>query len=72
MRVNKWIRESGVFDEVVDFDAMLRDPKIPERLDPRFDSGDYLHPKVAGYQELADRFPVRVFARWAGGADEFQ
>jgi lysophospholipase L1-like esterase len=70
-RVNKWIRESGVFDEVVDFDAMLRDPVIPSQLKSEYDSGDYLHPGVPGYQHLADEFPVGIFRKWEGGADEF-
>ncbi|EPE32729.1 SGNH hydrolase [Glarea lozoyensis ATCC 20868] len=60
-RVNKWIRESGNFDEVVDFDALLRDAKIPSQLDARYNSGDYLHPNVVGYQRIADKFPLDIF-----------
>ena len=71
VRVNKWIEESGVFDAVVDFDKFLRDEKAPSQLDPRWDSGDYLHPGVAGYKRLAELFPVGVFQEWRGGADEF-
>ncbi|KAH7076215.1 SGNH hydrolase-type esterase domain-containing protein [Paraphoma chrysanthemicola] len=70
-RINKFIRESGTFDAVADFDKFLADPKIPSQLNPAYDSGDYLHPSVAGYQYLADQFPVRIFAQWADGADEF-
>ncbi|KAH3944926.1 hypothetical protein HBI25_160650 [Parastagonospora nodorum] len=70
-RVNKFIRESGTFDEVVDFDKWLADPKIPSQLKSEFDSGDYLHPSVKGYQYLADQFPVKVFEEWREGADEF-
>ncbi|MGS1011188.1 SGNH/GDSL hydrolase family protein [Achromobacter anxifer] len=51
--VNRWIRESGVFDAVVDFDAVLRDPEHPARLLPAYDSGDNLHPNDAGYQAMA-------------------
>jgi lysophospholipase L1-like esterase len=51
--VNRWIRESGVFDAVVDFDAVLRDPAHPARLLPAYDSGDNLHPNDAGYQAMA-------------------
>lgn len=60
-RINKWIRESGVFDEVVDFDAILRDPSHPSQLADVYDSGDYLHPNVEGYQKLADEFPLHFF-----------
>jgi lysophospholipase L1-like esterase len=70
-RVNKFIRESGTFDAVVDFDKLLADPKIPSQLNPLYDGGDYLHPSVAGYQYLADQFPVDIFNQWKDGADEF-
>jgi lysophospholipase L1-like esterase len=70
-RVNKFIRESGTFDEVADFDKLLADPKIPSQLNPLYNGGDYLHPSVAGYQYLADQFPVKIFQEWADGADEF-
>ncbi|OEZ62663.1 SGNH/GDSL hydrolase family protein [Duganella sp. HH105] len=51
--VNQWIRESGEFDEVADFDALLRDPRRPSRMQPRYDSGDHLHPGDAGYAAIA-------------------
>ncbi|MGK5529109.1 SGNH/GDSL hydrolase family protein [Streptomyces sp. URMC 129] len=52
-QVNAAIRAGGVFDAVVDFDAALRDPALPQRLLPRFDSGDGLHPNDAGYAAMA-------------------
>ncbi|MYN07280.1 SGNH/GDSL hydrolase family protein [Pseudoduganella aquatica] len=52
-QVNDWIRSSGAFDAVVDFDAVLRDPARPSRLLPAFDSGDHLHPGDAGYEAMA-------------------
>lgn len=51
--VNEWIRKSGEFDAVIDFDSLLRDPAHPSRLRPEFDSGDHLHPSDAGYAEMA-------------------
>ena len=48
LAVNAWIRTSGVFDAVVDFDAALRDPAHPARLLPRYDTGDHVHPNDAG------------------------
>ena len=51
--VNRWIRESGAFDAVVDFDALLRDPARPIRMKAAMDSGDHLHPGDAGYQAMA-------------------
>ncbi|KUF16364.1 SGNH/GDSL hydrolase family protein [Streptomyces silvensis] len=53
VRVNSWLRRSGVFDAVFDFDAVLRDPARPERLLAAFDSGDHLHPGDAGHAALA-------------------
>lgn len=53
-RVNEWIRGNRVSDEVVDFDACLRDPDDPGRLRPAYDSGDHLHPNAAGYAAMAD------------------
>jgi lysophospholipase L1-like esterase len=52
-RVNHWIRTAGLFDAVVDFDAVLRDPARPQRLRAAFDSGDHLHPGDAGYRAMA-------------------
>ncbi|OQD98567.1 hypothetical protein PENVUL_c071G02417 [Penicillium vulpinum] len=60
-RINTFIRQSGVFDAVLDFDRVLRDPHAPSQLLEKYDSGDHLHPTVAGYQALADYFPLTVF-----------
>ncbi len=43
-RLNEWIKHSGTFDGVVDFDAALRDPASSDRLIPAIDFGDHLHP----------------------------
>lgn len=59
--VNQWIRASGQFDAVLDFDQAVRDPASPERLLPKFDCGDHLHLGPAGYQALADAVPVTWF-----------
>ena len=59
--VNKWIRTSGSFDGVMDFDAVLRDPDHPSRLLPRFASKDHLHPNDAGYEAMANSIDLRLF-----------
>ncbi|MEU6357337.1 SGNH/GDSL hydrolase family protein [Streptomyces sp. NPDC047072] len=61
--VNSWIRSGGVFDAVVDFDAAVRDPADPQRMLPRYDSGDHLHPGDAGYQAMADAIDLRALGR---------
>jgi lysophospholipase L1-like esterase len=53
LAVNHWIRTSGAFDGVVDFDAALRDPNNPGTLKKEFDAGDHLHPNAAGCREVA-------------------
>jgi lysophospholipase L1-like esterase len=53
-RVNSWIRESGAYDGVIDFDAAARDPADPTRLRREFDSGDHLHPNDAGYAAMGN------------------
>ncbi|MFG6117543.1 SGNH/GDSL hydrolase family protein [Halobacillus sp. MO56] len=52
--VNHWIRTSGEFDGVIDFDKGLRDPEEPERYLPKYDAGDHLHPNDAGYRKMAE------------------
>ena len=59
--VNAWIRAPGHFDEVVDFDAVLRDPARPDRLAQAYDSGDHLHPSPAGYRAMANAVPLAFF-----------
>jgi lysophospholipase L1-like esterase len=59
--INKWIRTSGSFDGVIDFDAVLRDPEHPSRMLPRFVSKDHLHPNDAGYQAMADAIDLTLF-----------
>jgi lysophospholipase L1-like esterase len=58
--LNDWIRHSGVFDGVADFDRVLRDPADPEQLAPAFDSGDHLHPGDAGYRRMAESIDLRA------------
>jgi lysophospholipase L1-like esterase len=51
--VNAWIRTSGEFDGVIDFDRVIRDPRNPSRMLPIYDPGDHLHPNAAGYAAMA-------------------
>ncbi|WIM96822.1 SGNH/GDSL hydrolase family protein [Actinoplanes oblitus] len=59
--LNRWIRGSGEYDGVIDFDAAMRDPHDPLRLNPAYDSGDHLHPNDAGMAAMAAAVPLRLF-----------
>ena len=58
---NHFIRSSGEFDAVIDFDRVTRDPTHPTRLAPQFDSGDHLHPNDLGYKTMADSIDLSIF-----------
>lgn len=59
--VNQWIRTSGAYDGVIDFDAATRDSKQLTRILATFDPGDHLHPNDAGYQAMADAIDLGLF-----------
>ena len=58
--VNKWIRESGAFDGVIDFDVVVRDPNRPSFIQAAYDSGDHLHPNDAGYKAMAESIDLKL------------
>ncbi|MCR5878628.1 SGNH/GDSL hydrolase family protein [Phenylobacterium sp. J367] len=59
--INAWIRRPGAFDAVIDFDALMRDPARPDRMRADLDSGDRLHPSLAGYRAMAAAIPLELF-----------
>lgn len=59
--VNDWIRNSGAFDGVVDFEAAVRDPNHPDTFLPADDPGDHLHPNDAGYKAMGDAIDLKLF-----------
>lgn len=61
--INGWIRTSGTFDGVADFDQVTRDPQNPTRINPAYDSGDHLHPNDAGYSAMAGSIDLRFFTQ---------
>lgn len=60
--INKWIRESGQFDGVIDFDSVLRDPANPSKMNPAYHCGDWLHPNPAGFEAMG-KFAARIFTK---------
>ncbi len=61
-QLNAWIRHSGAFDGVVDFDKAVRDPAAPRKMLPAYDSGDHLHPSSAGYRVMAAAVELKLFS----------
>jgi lysophospholipase L1-like esterase len=59
--INRWIRTSGAFDGVLDFDAVLRDPQDPTRIATGLHAGDHLHGSDAGYAALARSIDLSLF-----------
>ncbi|GAA3476809.1 SGNH/GDSL hydrolase family protein [Streptomyces yanii] len=59
--VNEWIRTSGRFDSVIDFDRVARDQQKPGQILAAYDDGDHLHLNPSGYQALADAVPSWLF-----------
>jgi lysophospholipase L1-like esterase len=59
--VNTWMRDSGAFDAVADFDAAVRDLEIPTQMAAKWDCGDGLHQSDVGYCHMADAIDLAVF-----------
>jgi lysophospholipase L1-like esterase len=59
--VNQWVRTSGAFDGVIDFDAALRDRTNPARMAAEYDSGDHLHPGTAGHEVMGNTVDLKLF-----------
>jgi len=60
LAINKWIRQSGAFDGVLDFDAVVRDPNRPAHVQAVYDAGDHLHPNDAGYKAMAESIDLQL------------
>ena len=59
--VNQWIRAAAGFDAVLDFAQIVRDPADTDRLVPRFNCGDGIHPSVLGYHEMGKAIDLSLF-----------
>jgi lysophospholipase L1-like esterase len=58
---NSWLKTSTKFDAVIDFDAAVRSTTDATKMNSTYDSGDGLHPNVAGHQKLADAVSLTLF-----------
>ncbi|KAH9886605.1 SGNH hydrolase [Xylariomycetidae sp. FL2044] len=61
--INTWIMGGGdgAFAAGIDFAKFVANPTTPANLAAQYDGGDHLHPNVAGYQAIADQFPLDIF-----------
>lgn len=59
--VNEWVRNSGRFDAVIDFDKAMRDPQDTITILPDVHTGDFLHPNEAGYQRMGESIDLELF-----------
>jgi lysophospholipase L1-like esterase len=58
--VNRWIRSSGSYDAVVDFDSVVADSADPDQLRAAYDSGDHIHLNDAGYRAVAEAIDLDI------------
>jgi lysophospholipase L1-like esterase len=59
-RVNEWIRNSGRFDAVFDFDLVVRNPNDPISLISSYQN-DGLHPDLSGFGKMAGYIDLKLF-----------
>jgi len=65
LEANNWIRTSGQFDGVIDFDALLAS-NVKSSLGavimkPEFACGDYIHANAAGYKQMGNLVDLNLF-----------
>jgi lysophospholipase L1-like esterase len=61
LAVNNWIRTSGAFDGLIDFERVIADPAHPAAIAAAYDSGDHLHPNDAGYKAMGESIDLKLF-----------
>jgi lysophospholipase L1-like esterase len=61
--INAFVRTSGAFDGVLDFDKAFADPADPAQMKDGLHMGDHLHGSDAGYRKVADSIDLKLFSR---------
>lgn len=60
--LNAWIRNYRDFDGLIDFDATMRDPQNPQRLQEKYlFENDWLHVNAQGYFDMGSSIDLRLF-----------
>jgi lysophospholipase L1-like esterase len=60
--VNEWIRNSGKFDAVIDFDKLMESNE-PGVILPAMQDNDHLHPNEAGYKRMGEFVNLDLFKK---------
>lgn len=58
--VNAWIRTSGNFDAVIDFDKTMRDPADTTKMKSAL-KNDWLHPNTEGLRVMGESVDIKLF-----------
>jgi len=61
LAANEWIRTTDEHDGVIDFEAAVRREDDPQQMILEYDSGDHLHPSLAGAKKMAWSIPEEYF-----------
>ena len=61
--VNTWFRTNTVYDALIDFDQVTRNPATLTNLLSTYDSGDHLHLNPTGYQAMANAIDLTLFTQ---------
>jgi lysophospholipase L1-like esterase len=59
--VNAWIRGSGTFDAIIDFDRVVRSSADPDLLGVTYNCGDGIHPSSIGYFQMGKSVDLNLF-----------
>jgi lysophospholipase L1-like esterase len=59
--VNAWIRGSGAFDAIIDFDRVVRGAANPDLLHVTYNCGDGIHPSPLGYFQMGKSVDLNLF-----------
>jgi lysophospholipase L1-like esterase len=61
--VNDWIRRRADFDDVLDFDKLMRDRSNPDIINVAYDCSDGVHPSPIGYFLMGKSIDLSMFGR---------
>lgn len=59
--VNEWIRTTDCIDGFIDYEMNMKSDEDELTFNPIYDSGDHLHPSIAGAQKMADLAFQKLF-----------